>query len=87
MRNFFMTLSDWEPVRLGVHVMPSKDGADAVYTPWVEASADRYDQRLNIGGALVWQDGMLHVAMALDRSMPGERTRWLRSSTRTWRAT
>ena len=64
---------DSEPVSLGVCVMPPKDAGDAVYTPWIEASAGSHDQpHLYIGGALVWQDGMLHVAMALGRSMPGE---------------
>lgn len=64
---------DSEPVSLGVYVMPPKDASDPVYTPWIEASTDRHDQpRLYIGGALVWQDGMLHVAMALGRSMRGE---------------
>ena len=62
-----------ELAKFGVYVMPSKDGADAVYTPWIEASTDSLNlRRFNISGALVWQDGMLHVAMVLDHSMPGD---------------
>jgi len=55
---------DGGPVSLGTYVMPSQKTATAVYTPWIEADRDTFaPPELYIGGALLWQDGELHVAM------------------------
>ena len=56
-----------EPVSLGAYVISPKEDIPTVYVPWLEPEGEPHEQqRLEIGGSLLWRDGMLHVAMKSD---------------------
>jgi hypothetical protein len=60
---------DMNSTSLGVYLMPLDGHGGGTYTPWLEHEGGDFDARiLYVGGALRWQDGLLHVAMKSYRS-------------------